>query len=235
MHRSVNPLRQLPPKIAKSLKSRSKENAMRRNSLPLGMLFALASCTSPPKPPGVDESRRHPVNATAAVELQVCNGQLQNTRLEAAESGRAADAAKATVSRLTATRASAACTSRPGAQRNVVYSVLFAYGSTKVPSPALTGLLTEARTAPLILLSGRTDGAVESSAESRIARERSETVRALLVQAGVDPARIRTTWQPIGDHAADNGSESGRRLNRRVEIEIYRFAPTSAPPDAAQS
>jgi len=45
------------------------------------------------------------------------------------------------------------------------------------------------------------------------------------VQAGVDPARIRTTYQPIGDHVADNVSADGRALNRRVEIEIYRELP----------
>ena len=62
----------------------------------------------------------------------------------------------------------------------------------------------------------------------RVARERSEAVRAYLVQAGVDPTRIRATWQPVGDNAADNASDGGRRLNRRVEIELYRVAPRFA-------
>jgi hypothetical protein len=48
----------------------------------------------------------------------------------------------------------------------------------------------------------------------------------------VDPARIRATYQPTGDYVADNTSLSGRGLNRRVEIELYRAAPValSAPP-----
>ena len=215
------------------------ENTMRRNSLPcslsLCLLVALASCTSPPQPPGVDESRKHPVNAMAAVELQVCSGQLQNTKLEAAASARAVHLAKANVERLAALqRASAKRPIRSDPQRNVVHSVLFAFGSTKVSPQRLAGMVEAARTAPLILLSGRTDGAAESSAESRIARERAEAIRTALTDAGVDPARIRTTWQPIGDHAADNTTEGGRRLNRRVEVEIYRFAPTPAPVDAAE-
>ena len=79
-------------------------------------------------------------------------------------------------------------------------------------------LVEEARSSALIVLRGRTDGSAESPAESRVASERSEAVRAYLVQAGVEPARIRATWQPVGDNAADNASEGGRRLNRRGKL-----------------
>ena len=48
-------------------------------------LFALASCSSPPKPPTVDESQKRPVNSQMAVELQVCKNDLQNTRLLATD------------------------------------------------------------------------------------------------------------------------------------------------------
>jgi outer membrane protein OmpA-like peptidoglycan-associated protein len=194
-------------------------------------LLALASCTSPPKPPLADESKRRPVNAPAAVELQVCKGQLQNTRIEASESSRQAEVAKATVSQIAALqRATEPAPMRPDSQRNTLYSVHFAFGSAQVDARMLEGLgvAGEARTAPLVMVSGRTDGTTATPAEARIARERAEAVRAYLVTAGVDPVRIRTTWQPVGDHAADNASDSGRRLNRRVEIEIYRAAPVAA-------
>jgi hypothetical protein len=51
------------------------------------------------------------------------------------------------------------------------------------------------------------------------------------VAAGVNPAHIRATYQPAGDYVADNTSVSGRSLNRRVEIELYRALPValSAP------
>jgi outer membrane protein OmpA-like peptidoglycan-associated protein len=52
-------------------------------------------------------------------------------------------------------------------------------------------------------------------------------VRDYLVAAGVDPARIRATYQPAGDHVAENASASGRGLNRRVEIELYRALPVA--------
>ena len=54
-------------------------------------LLLLASCSSPPKPPNVDESQKRPMNSQMAVELQVCKNDLQNTRLLATESGRLAE------------------------------------------------------------------------------------------------------------------------------------------------
>jgi hypothetical protein len=85
-----------------------------------------------------------------------------------------------------------------------VYSILFAFGSARVDLPIEEAqrLVEQARSAPLVLLSGRTDGTILNAAESRIARERAEAVKAYLVQAGIEPTRIRATWQPIGDHAA---------------------------------
>jgi outer membrane protein OmpA-like peptidoglycan-associated protein len=94
-------------------------------------------------------------------------------------------------------------------------------------------LVESARGAPLVLLRGRTDGATDSAAESRIARERAAAVREYLVGAGVDAARIRSTYQPAGDHAADNSSPAGQGLNRRVEIEVYRTLPVAMGSSAA--
>jgi outer membrane protein OmpA-like peptidoglycan-associated protein len=195
----------------------------------LALLLALGSCSSPPKPPTVDESRRRPANAAVEIDLQVCKGDLQNTRVAARESNLVTEAATANVARLRLQQSTQARTRGPE-QRNTIHSIVFDFGSTKVNLPDIeaTRLVDEARTAPLILLSGRTDGATLNAAESRIARERADAVKDYLVRAGIDPARIRATWQPVGDHAADNGTEGGRRLNRRVEIEMYRFAPRYA-------
>ena len=194
------------------------------------MLLALSSCSSPPKPPTVDPSLRRPANSATAVELQVCRGELQNTRILAHESQRAAEAARATAVRLAAQQvvAALALPAPPAPEpANAVYSIRFAFGSTQVdvPEAEAARLLAEARAAPLIMLRGRTDGATETPGESRIARERAAAIHAYLVQAGIEPARIRATHQPVGDHAADNASADGRALNRRVEIEIYRAAP----------
>ncbi len=123
-------------------------------------------------------------------------------------------------------------------QANSVFTVRFAFGSTRVAIPAdiAAPLVADAKAAPLVLLRGRTDGSHDAPVESRIARERTAAVRDYLVAAGVDPARIRATYQPVGDHVADNGSVSGRGLNRRVEIELYRALPIGMPgtPPAVQ-
>ena len=61
----------------------------------------LSSCSSPPQPPTVDESLKRPANAQVAVDLQVCRTELQNTRIESAESSRRADSAAASLAQIT--------------------------------------------------------------------------------------------------------------------------------------
>lgn len=203
-------------------------------------LVLLASCSTPPKPPTVDEGQRRPANTLAAIELQQCRSSLHNTRQLATEAERAADAAAATLASLAARQQAWAASVQPKAAEpprpNSVLSVRFAYGSTQVdiPSDITPLLVAQAKLAPLVLLRGRTDGATDNPADSRIARARAEAVRSYLVNAGVDPARIRSTYQPAGDHVADNTSAAGRSLNRRVEIELYRVLPMvlTAPPTA---
>lgn len=195
-------------------------------------LLVLSSCTSPPKPPTVNESMKHPANSAVAIDLQTCKSNLHNTRISATESDRIAESAAATLERVSARQQAIAATQAaltPAAPANSVFSLRFGFGSTlvNVPADMASTLIENARTAPLVLLRGRTDGAIESAAESRIARERATAVRDYLVKAGVDPARIRSTYQPAGDHVADNSGPSGRALNRRVEIEVYRAIPVA--------
>ena len=200
------------------------------------LLIVVASCSSPPKPPTVDETQRRPANTAVGVELQACKGELQNTRILANESMRSAESAGATAARLSAQQQSLlARAAAPAPVVNSIYTVTFAFGSTQVslPGSEASALVEQARAAALVVLRGRTDGTSELPAESRVARERAAAVRAYLVAAGVEGARIRTMYQPVGDHAADNGVALGRSLNRRVEIELYPSAPRAVPLTAA--
>jgi hypothetical protein len=198
------------------------------------LLTLLGSCSTPPKPPTVDESTRRPANSAQAVELQVCKNDLANTRILATESGRLAESTAATLERLVARPKTVVPTLAAPAPplANTVYTVHFDFASAQavVPADSATALIAEARTAPLIVLRSRTDGSTDTLAESRIARERAATVRDYLVSAGVDPARIRATYQPVGDRVADNTDPKGRALNRRVEIEVYRTLPVAMTP-----
>jgi outer membrane protein OmpA-like peptidoglycan-associated protein len=205
---------------------------MARRLFLMPALFLVGSCGSPPKAPTVDESQKRPVNAKAAVDLQACRSELHNTRIVVTETTRLAESASATATRLALLQQTPAPPSPPAQpdMSNVVHTVHFAFGSVEVnvPDAMANALISQARSAVLITLRGRTDGEVEMPAESRVARGRAAAVRTWLVQSGVDPARIRTTWQPVGDHIANNGTVDGRRLNRRVEIELYRSAPQVA-------
>jgi outer membrane protein OmpA-like peptidoglycan-associated protein len=149
-------------------------------------LLLLSSCSSPPKPPTVDEPSKRPANLGVAVELQVCKSDLQNTRILATESGRLAESNAATLERLAARQQALAAMQAPSA--NSVFTVRFDFGSTRVvvPADAASALIEDARSAPLVLLRGRTDGASDAPGESRIARERANAVRDYLVGAGVD-------------------------------------------------
>lgn len=205
---------------------------MRPTTSLIPLLLVLGSCGSPPKPPTVDESNKRPANSTMAIDLQVCKSDLQNTRIVATESSRLADSAAATLARVSAQQqaiAAAQMATPAASPANSVFTIRFGFGSTRVVVPADTAsaLVETARTAPLVLLRGRTDGLLDSAVESRIARERAAAVREYLVSVGVDAARIRATYQPAGDHAADNSSPAGQGLNRRVEIEVYRALPVA--------
>lgn len=196
----------------------------------------LASCSSPPQPPRVDGSHRRPVNSQASVDLQACKHDLHNSRLRSAEAQRSAQSASAALARMAALQqVMEAMQPRPmqqPPQANSLFTVYFEFGSARVsiPPELAASLISESKNAPMVLLRGRTDGTSNVSSESRIASDRAAAVRDYLVAAGVEPARIRTTYQPVGDHAAENGSPSGRRLNRRVEIELYRVRPVAANP-----
>lgn len=188
--------------------------------------LTLVACSSPPKPPTVDDSQKRPANAQMAVELQVCKNDLQNTRILATESSRLADATAATLAHMAA-RQQLLASMQDKAAANSLRIVHFAFNSTQVsiPTAEASALVEEAKVAPLVLLRGRTDGTADSTAESRVAQARANAVRDYLVASGVDPSRIRTTHQPSGDHLADNRTLQGRNLNRRVEIEVYRTLP----------
>lgn len=205
---------------------------MRHTTPLIPWLLVLASCSSPPKPPTVDESQKRPVNSQMAVELQVCKNDLQNTRLLVTESGRVAETTAATLANLAARQQILAAMQGPTGQQpraNSVFTVRFDFGSTRVviPTDVASTLVEDAKASPLVMLRARTDGTSDALAESRIARDRAAAVRDYLVAAGVDPARIRATYQPAGDHVADNASAGGRNLNRRVEIELYRALPVA--------
>jgi outer membrane protein OmpA-like peptidoglycan-associated protein len=115
----------------------------------------------------------------------------------------------------------------PAPRANTVYLVYFKYAEQEVrlSEEDLNRLVADAKSAAGVQVRGRTDANLDNAADSALAAGRASAVFALLVGHGVDPAKIRLTYQGQGDAIAPNTDERSRALNRRAEIEIYRQAP----------
>lgn len=71
-----------------------------------------------------------------------------------------------------------------------------------------------------IRVEGHTDSKGKENKNMELSKKRAEAVKALLVERGVNDARIKVI--PFGESkpVADNKTDDGRRKNRRVEIKI---------------
>jgi len=85
----------------------------------------------------------------------------------------------------------------------------------------------------LIDVYGHTDSTGSDSFNQGLSERRAQTVANYLTSQGVNSARIR--WQGFGETmpVADNTTDEGRRLNRRVEIKIIPISQEEI--NAAQS
>jgi outer membrane protein OmpA-like peptidoglycan-associated protein len=72
-----------------------------------------------------------------------------------------------------------------------------------------------------IVVEGHTDNTGYEAANQTLSERRAESVSSLLKSYGVSPRRISTVGYGETRPVASNESESGRRLNRRVEVLIY--------------
>ena len=72
------------------------------------------------------------------------------------------------------------------------------------------------------VVEGHTDAQGEDAYNLKLSEDRAASVVAWLAEHGVDAARL--TPQGFGESrpVADNATETGRQLNRRVEVAISR-------------
>jgi type II secretory pathway predicted ATPase ExeA/outer membrane protein OmpA-like peptidoglycan-associated protein len=71
-----------------------------------------------------------------------------------------------------------------------------------------------------ILVTGYTDSTGPKSHNDAIAKKRAETVKKYLIYKGVNQSKINAVGLGAQDFIASNKTENGRKLNRRVEIEL---------------
>ena len=189
----------------------------------------LTSCSTPPKPPSVDESTKRPVNARAAVDLKACQGDLSRATILLSELARAGVVATALNKALplpSAAMTSATDSASADATGNLVAVVPFGMGSAAwtVEQADAAALVRRAKDAAVIMIRGRTDVTGDSLQETALARRRAEAAAEFLQQAGVPRDKLRLTWQGAGDPLAGL-RPTERTQSRRVEIEFYTAAP----------
>ena len=189
----------------------------------------LTSCSTPPKPPSVDESTKRPVNARAAVDLKGCQGELSRAAILVSEMARAGVVATALTKALPLSGAALASAADPAAAvaaGNLVAVVPFGRGSATwgVEQADAAALVRRAKDAAVIMIRGRTDATGDSLQETALARRRAEAAAEFLQQAGVSKDKLRLTWQGAGDPVAGL-RPAERSQSRRVEIEFYTAAP----------
>ena len=72
----------------------------------------------------------------------------------------------------------------------------------------------------IIEISGHTDNTGSDEINNKLSLERANAVKDYLLNGNIDSSRIRTKGYGKSKPKADNSTEEGRQINRRVEIEI---------------
>jgi outer membrane protein OmpA-like peptidoglycan-associated protein len=86
-----------------------------------------------------------------------------------------------------------------------------------------------------VIVEGYTDSTGTASHNQSLSERRANSVRTALVKMGVDPARIVTQGYGKEYPVAENGSVSGRAMNRRVEVTISNDNQPVMPRSAVSS
>lgn len=135
--------------------------------------------------------------------------------------------------RAKATRAAMATVAQPGGDLNQALKLDTEFASAKriVPFSFAAGelgpqgramvaqMLPFAKEAQRLYVRGRTDSSGRAEANKLLAIARATKVRGEFVKGGVDQTKIKTTYCTTC-YVASNNTETGRRANRRVEIEL---------------
>lgn len=101
--------------------------------------------------------------------------------------------------------------------------IIFESASSEIAAesiPALDLLATELTNIPDIpvLIAGHTDSDGEEEANLALSQARAEAVMAYLVAVGIDPNRMTAEGYGEAFPIADNVSQEGKALNRRIEV-----------------
>jgi OOP family OmpA-OmpF porin len=82
-------------------------------------------------------------------------------------------------------------------------------------------------------IDGHTDGKGSASYNQKLSERRAESVKQYLVGRGIDAGRMSTKGFGKSKPIADNSTDEGRELNRRVELKVTESGGGAAAPAAA--
>jgi outer membrane protein OmpA-like peptidoglycan-associated protein len=71
---------------------------------------------------------------------------------------------------------------------------------------------------------GHTDNVGDAQSNLKLSQRRAETVRNVLISMGVEPERLTATGKGDAEPKADNSTEEGRLMNRRVEVQLVQHS-----------
>lgn len=107
----------------------------------------------------------------------------------------------------------------------VLHGVHFEFNRANLTADAKTVLdsvaaALQAHPAITVELDGHTDGKGTAAYNQSLSERRAAATKQYLVDRGVDAGRIATRGYGKSSPVADNGTDEGRELNRRVELKI---------------
>jgi flagellar motor protein MotB len=116
--------------------------------------------------------------------------------------------------------------------RSTLFTITLRVGETRfAPSVAFQqALLAAATKATRIQIRGGGNGTSASAENARIAKARRENARKYLLDNGIAPIRITTTYLAARGTIADDPTLQGKARNGRVEIEV--MTPSTAASEA---
>ena len=121
--------------------------------------------------------------------------------------------------------ASAEYSAALGAPISSLVRVSFPDSSTRFQPPSdVVDVLTDAKDAAMIYVSGRTSTSKPSARDEALAFARAAAARIYLIERGVSPLKIMVNYVSAADYIEDNSTVAGRLANQRVDIELI-FVP----------